>query len=120
VIRPGEGRQTILARRRRGGIEEQQVVEARKQSGKQRGFVRALLHGERPAIQIGKAGVTPSLVSAVDEALAAREMIKVRVARTCPVTPDEAAACLAGQLGAEVVGVSGRTVLLHRPTPKDE
>ncbi len=85
------------------------------QSGKERRQARAALHGERAAIQVGKAGLTPALFEAVDEALEARETIKVRIARSCPTAPAEAAALLAEELEAEVLGVVGRTILLLRP-----
>ncbi len=84
-------------------------------SGRERREARAALHGERAAIQVGKAGLTPAVLEAVDEALEARETIKVRIARSCPLSPAEIAARLAEELDAEVVGVVGRAVLLLRP-----
>lgn len=84
-------------------------------SGKERRQARGALHRERPAIQVGKAGLTTALLEAVDEALEAREAIKIRLARSCPLAPAEAAARLAEELDAQVLGVVGRTVLLLRP-----
>lgn len=84
-------------------------------SGKERRQVRAALHAERPVVQIGKKGIDAALLASAEQALAAREAIKVRVGNACPLEPAEAAEALAVELRAEVIEVKGSTILLWRP-----
>ena len=47
-------------------------------TSKQRAYLKGLAMKLDPVLQIGKASVTPELTSAVDEALEARELIKLK------------------------------------------
>jgi RNA-binding protein len=90
-------------------------MERHSKSGKERRQVRAALHAERPAIQVGKNGVDAPMLAALEEAIASREALKIRVGNNCPTGPVETAEQLADALHAEIIGVTGRTVLLWRP-----
>ena len=59
-----------------------------------------------------------ALLKQVDDALTARELIKLTVLETAPETPREMAATLAEATGAEVVQVVGRKVTLYRKNPE--
>jgi RNA-binding protein len=83
-------------------------------SGKQKSFLRGLGNGLGPLFQVGKGGVTPNLVGQVNDALQARELIKLRVLPQAPLEPRQAAAALAEAAGAELVQVIGRNLLLYR------
>lgn len=89
------------------------------QSGKERRQVRAALHAEPPAVQVGKKGVDDALVTSARQALEAREAIKVRVGNGCPLEPGEVAEALAVELQAEIVEVKGSTILLWRPADEN-
>lgn len=65
-------------------------------------------------VQIGKGGILPSLIQSADDALKARELIKVRVLRNCPEEPGDAVRELAELTGAELVQVIGRNGLLFK------
>jgi len=71
-----------------------------------------------PIVQIGKTGVSHSVVAGAQEALVARELIKVRVLQNCPDEPKYAIAELAEAMGAELVQVIGRNGLLYKPNPE--
>lgn len=86
--------------------------------GKQKRFLRALGTGIDPIIQIGKAGITEPLIKQVDEALEARELIKVRVLHNHDEEPKTTAKILADKTGAELIQVVGRNLLLYRPSSK--
>ena len=47
--------------------------------GSQRKFLRGLAHGLKPLVQVGKEGVSPSVLDAIDRALEAHELIKVQI-----------------------------------------
>lgn len=67
-----------------------------------------------PILQIGKSSVTPELISAVDEALEARELIKMHILKNCFDDPKEIAQVIAERTHSEVVQVIGKKVVLYR------
>lgn len=67
-----------------------------------------------PILQIGKSSVTPELISAVDEALEARELIKMHILKNCFDDPKEIAQVIAERTCSEVVQVIGKKVVLYR------
>lgn len=67
-----------------------------------------------PILQIGKSSVTPELISAVDEALEARELIKMHILKNCFDDPKEIAQMIAERTRSEVVQVIGKKVVLYR------
>ena len=57
-------------------------------TSKQRAYLMSLAQKEQAIIHIGKSGITPELTKAVDEALAARELVKVGIFQNCFDTSD--------------------------------
>jgi RNA-binding protein len=86
-------------------------------TGKQKRHLRALGHGLRPLVQIGKQGVTPTIIAQTQEVLTAHELIKVKLLETSPLERDECAAALSEATGADVAQTLGRTILLYRANP---
>jgi RNA-binding protein len=68
--------------------------------------------------QIGKGGVSDTLIKQVNDALKAREMIKLRVLENAPVFAREAAQQLAQECGAEIVQVIGSRFILFKRNPQ--
>ena len=85
---------------------------------KTRAKLRSLANPIEAILQVGKNGLGDALQKQVDDALTAREMIKLTVLETCPETPREMAAVLAAATGAEVVQVVGRKVTVYRKNPE--
>ena len=85
---------------------------------KTRAKLRSLANPIEAILQVGKNGLGDALQKQVDDALTAREMIKLTALETCPETPREMAAALAAATGAEVVQVVGRKVTLYRKNPE--
>ena len=54
---------------------------------KQRAYLKSLAMTMEPILQIGKSSMTPEFTRAIDEALAARELIKVNVLKNCADDP---------------------------------
>ena len=88
-------------------------------TSKQRAFLRGLANGENAIMQIGKGGMGDNLAKTVSDALEARELIKLSVLENCMETPREMANMLAEAVGADVVGVVGRKIILYRPSEKN-
>lgn len=87
-------------------------------SSKQRAFLRSMANTMDPIMQVGKGGVGEELITSVDNALEARELIKMSVLDTAPVSAREAADELEAATGADVVAVVGRRFVLYRPSKK--
>lgn len=81
---------------------------------KQRAYLKSLAMKITPILQIGKSSVTPELISAVDEALEARELIKMHILKNCFDDPKEIAQVIAERTRSEVVQVIGKKVVLYR------
>ena len=88
-------------------------------TSKQRAKLRGMANGIETILQVGKGNVTENLVKQVDDALEARELIKLRVLETSMVSPREAAEELAEKTGAQVVQVIGTRFILFRQKKKD-
>lgn len=83
-------------------------------TGKQKRFLRAMGSTLDPVVQVGKGGVIDNVVESAGQALAARELIKVRVLQNSPEEPKTAIAALATATGAQLVQVIGRNGLLYK------
>lgn len=85
-------------------------------TSKQRARLRSIASTEDTILQLGKGGVTDNFVKSVDEALAARELIKFRVLESAMISVRDAATEVADATGAEVVTVIGSKAVLYRPS----
>ena len=89
-------------------------------TSKQRAFLKSLAMKEESILQIGKSSLTPELTAAVDEALAARELIKISVLQNCMDDPSEIARTMAERTRSEVVQVIGKKIVLYREGKDDK
>jgi RNA-binding protein len=48
--------------------------------GSQRKYLRGVAHSYKPLVQIGKEGLSEGVLGAIDDALEAHELIKVKIA----------------------------------------
>ncbi len=87
-------------------------------TGKQKRYLRGLGSMVEPIIQVGKGGVVPGVIQQAEEALEARELVKVRVLNNCLEDTREVAGQLSREVGAALVQVIGHTFLLFRPSVK--
>lgn len=83
-------------------------------TSKQRAYLKSLAMKLDPVLQIGKASVTPELTGAVDEALEARELVKLHVLKNCFDDPKGLAQMIAERTHSEVVQVIGKKIVLYR------
>lgn len=87
-------------------------------SGKEKRYLRSLANTIDPVVQVGKASVNDSVLFSLNEALDARELVKVKVLKNCLDEVKDVAQELAEQSKAELVQVIGRNVVLYRPNPE--
>ena len=83
-------------------------------TSKERARLRSLASKEDTVVQIGKSGITESVIASVETAIAARERIKGRVLESSMLTAQEACAQLAEALNAEPVQAIGTKFILSR------
>ena len=85
-------------------------------AGYQRKHLRKLAHELRPVVHVGEAGISEAVITALDEALAHHELVKVRLHQ--PDSKKTSAARLASATGSHLCGVVGHPVILYRRTPE--
>ena len=84
-------------------------------TGKQRASLRKEANHLDTIFQIGKGNIEGPIIKQVDDALTAREMIKIRVlVETCELSPKEAANILSKETNSEIVQVIGGRIVLYR------
>jgi len=87
-------------------------------TGKERAALRSQAHHLDPIINIGKDSLTPAVTKAVDDALEARELIKIGVLKNCMDEPYDLADILAERTGSDVIQVIGKKITLYRYNKK--
>ena len=83
-------------------------------TGKQKGFLRSEAHHLQPLFQIGKNGCTESVIVQIEEALEAKELIKVSILQNCGEDKKEIAEKFAQREGLNVVQTIGNIIVLYK------
>ncbi len=83
-------------------------------TGKQRAQLRKMANGIDSILQVGKNGVTDTLVRQADDALEARELIKGNVLENSGYDAKRASGELCAATGAESVLIIGSRFVLYR------
>lgn len=85
-------------------------------TGAERKYLRGLAHHLDPVVHIGKTGLAPSVLSALDEALAHHELIKVRF-QDFKDQKRELAQTIAQESHSAIVGSIGHVFMFYRQHP---
>jgi len=88
-------------------------------TGKERAGWRAKANSLTPLFQIGKGGMSDAIIKQTDDALTARELIKVHVLENSMLDVREAAGELAQKTASQVVIVMGSKLVLYRRSDKN-
>lgn len=89
-------------------------------SSKQRAFLRKEANGLEPIFQIGKGGITDELLRQLDNALEARELIKVHILETAMLDTKQTLNSIAERLCAEPVQAIGSKIVLYKRAEKEK
>ncbi|UOE95621.1 ribosome assembly RNA-binding protein YhbY [Alkalihalobacillus sp. LMS39] len=89
-------------------------------TGKQKRFLRAKAHHLQPIFQVGKGGVNENMIKQIEEALEARELLKISVLQNCDEDKDEIAEMLKVGAKAELVQVIGNTIVLYKESRENK
>jgi len=87
-------------------------------TSRQRAHLRSLAHPLKPLLQVGPAGVTDAFLTALDEALQTRELLKIRLLDAPDLDLKGVVATIReGRPDVEVVQTIGKVAALYRPLP---
>lgn len=89
-------------------------------NSRQRAQLKGLANGIDPIFQIGKAGIGEQLFKQVNEALEARELVKITVLETSPTKAREAAGIVAEATDSDVVQVIGFKFILYKQSKENK
>ena len=81
----------------------------------QRQYLKGLAHARQPVVIIGDKGLSPAVIKEIERALAAHELIKVKVASSDKVQREAWLQSLCETLGAAPVQHIGKILVLYRP-----
>ncbi|MDD5712284.1 MAG: YhbY family RNA-binding protein [Smithellaceae bacterium] len=84
--------------------------------GSQKKYLRGLAHAMKPIVWVGKQGVTPDLVSSLDQALCDHELVKVKF-NDFKEEKKEIAAELEAKLKCALAGMIGHVCIFYREQP---
>lgn len=83
-------------------------------AGKQKRFLRAKAHHLEPIFQVGKGGVNENMIKQINDALEARELIKVSVLQNAEDDKKTIAEKLVSGTYAELVQIIGNVIVLYK------
>lgn len=92
---------------------------AREITSSERKKLRGLAHHIKPVIQLGKHGISESLIKAAEEALKDHELIKLKFL-DFKDAKKELSVELSKKLDSHVVGMVGNTAIFYREHPVEE
>ncbi len=88
-------------------------------TSKQRAYLRGLANSVPAILQVGKNGLNDNLIKQVDDALEARELIKLSVLETAPEDNRTLAEEIASSTNSFLVQVVGNKITLYRARKKN-
>lgn len=88
-------------------------------TSKQRAYLRGLSNRIEAIFQIGKNGINDNLIKQLDDALEARELIKITVLETAPDSAKNLSFEISEKTNSIVIQVIGNKITLFRQRKKD-
>lgn len=89
-------------------------------TSKQRAYLRGLAMTMQPIVNVGKNGVTDSVIGEVDNLLECKELIKISVLKNSDLPVKSVAECFQDELNATLVQTVGNKITLFRVSKKDD
>jgi RNA-binding protein len=87
-------------------------------TSKQRSYLRSLANTMDPIFQIGKGGIEEAFLRQVDEALEAREILKIKVLNNSGLDAREASDTICAELKCEGIQAIGSKLVIYRRSEK--
>jgi RNA-binding protein len=83
-------------------------------NSKQRSYLKSLATNLKSIFQLGKDGIDDNFIKQIDEALEARELIKISILNSSEFTPRELSDILSEKLNSEGVLSIGNKLVIYR------
>ena len=87
-------------------------------TGKQKQYLKSLAVQLPAYVQIGKEGITESVINSVEDVLLARELVKVKINQNSDENIRATAELLASRFDCEIVQIIGRNCVLFKQKEK--
>lgn len=88
-------------------------------TSKERAYLRGLANTIDPIFQVGKGGISDVLIEQLNNAIEARELIKITILETAPGNAKELANEIADSTNSEVVQTVGNKITLFGQKKKN-
>lgn len=88
-------------------------------TGKQRAYLKQEAHDFKPIINIGKNSLSDKLIDAIDEALEARELIKIKILNNNLDDDEEIIQTILEKLNCEFISHLGSIFTIYRKNDKN-
>ena len=87
---------------------------------RERAHLKARAHALEPTVKVGHSGLSDAVLSELDRALTAHELIKVKIAGADRHAREALCTAIADRTGAAAVQQVGKVLVLWRPRPTDD
>ncbi|KAJ53818.1 RNA-binding protein [Clostridium tetanomorphum] len=87
-------------------------------TSKQRSYLRSIANTIQPIFQIGKGGIEENFLKQIEDALEAREIIKITVLNNSGLTAREASDIICEELKCEGVQSIGNRLVIYKKSKK--
>lgn len=88
-------------------------------NSKQRAYLRGFASTMPAIFQVGKNGISENFIKQIDDALEARELIKLNVLATSPEDISEVANTISSSTNSEIIQTMGNKITLFRARKKN-
>jgi len=89
-------------------------------TGKQRSYLKSLANGIEPIFQVGKGSINDNMIKQFNDALEARELIKINVLKNSPGGAREICEEVAKRTNSEIVQVIGNKFVLYKESRENK
>ncbi len=89
-------------------------------TGKQRAYLKGLANTLDPLFQVGKNGISDNFIKQVDEALEARELIKIKVLNNSLLEADQVAKEVASKVEGEFIQSLGNKFVIYKESKENK
>lgn len=89
-------------------------------TGKERAMLKSESHDYKPVVNIGKFSLTDEVIKSIEEALDARELIKIKILNNNLDNPDDILQTILEKTGAEFVNHLGSIFTIYRKSKENK
>ena len=79
-------------------------------------LIKKVAHTMKPLVQVGKLGIGDTQLHQIDITLNKRELIKISLLQNAEVSIEQLQKQLAQHLGATIIQIIGRTLIVYKPS----